>query len=171
MSTLIDESIDDAMIISILAENGKTSLRKVSAKVGTSYSSLRLKMRRLEDKGLMLLKPLVQASLYGSVAAFIEVEVEGFQEELAKRMHKCNRVLATIVVNNKVYAIALARSVDQIHLLLDELTSTAKVKSYTVKYGSIPGEAMVPIKSGGGCKNCMLRKAYGEMACMPTLRK
>lgn len=171
MSTLINESIDDAMIVSILAENGKTSLRKVSAKIGTSYSSLRWKIRKLEDNGLMLLKPLVQASLYGSIAAFIEVEVESSQEELAKRMYKCNRVLAAVVVNNRVYAIVLAKSVDQIHLLLDELTLTAKVKSYTVKYGSIPREAMVPIKNSGGCKNCILREAYGEMACMPTLRK
>ncbi|MEM1532515.1 MAG: winged helix-turn-helix transcriptional regulator [Desulfurococcaceae archaeon] len=171
MSTLINDSIDDAMIVSILAENGKISLRKVSAKVGMSYSSLRWKMRKLEDCGLMTLKPLVQASLYGSIAAFIEIEVESSQEELAKRMYKCNRVLAAVVVNNKVYAIALAKSVNQIHLLLDELTSTAKVKSYTVRYGSIPGEAMVPIKSGGGCKNCIVREAYGEMACMPTLRK
>ncbi len=171
MSTLIDKSVDDAMIVSILAENGKTSLRKVSAKVGMSYSSLRWKMRKLEDHGLMIVKPLVQASLYGSTAAFIEVEVENSQEELAKRMYKCNRVLAAVVVGSKVYAITLARSVDQIHLLLDELTSTAKVKSYVVKYGDIPGEAMVPIRSSGSCKNCILKKAYGETACMPTLRK
>lgn len=171
VSTLINESIDDAMIVSILAENGKTSLRKVSAKVGVPYSSLRWKMRKLEDNGLMLLKPLVQASLYGSIAAFIEVEVESSQEELAERMYKCNRVLAAVVISNKVYAIVLAKSVDQIHLLLDELASIAKVKSYIVKYGSIPEKAMVPIKSNGNCKNCILKEAYGEMACMPTLRR
>ncbi len=145
----------DTVFISELVRDARVSLRDLAAKTGLSYTSVRERLYRLRERGLIQFKPMVSPVLYGRVAAVVEFTGRNMSS-LAEELSMCNRVLFVMELNGSLVAGMAARSPAEILLTIEHFVRRHPgVSGYSVKYGKIPRSLYIPLKcSTPRCVEC-----------------
>ncbi len=172
---MANNSIDsmDAILIKELSKDGRVSLVKLSELTGLSYTSIRNRIQRLIDKGLLEIKPLVSIKLSGSVAAYVRFSVDN-PERLMMLLSKCNRVLG-IMKNNSHDIIVMVYGKNKMEIIffierMKQLYNDGLV-AYEIEYGELPKDLKIPVKNpDASCLDCIWRHLQLCSGCLPVLR-
>ncbi|GEM_PF-2357416 len=175
LALMANNNVDsmDAILIKELSKDGRVSLVKLSELTGLSYTSIRNRIQRLIDKGLLEIKPLVSIKLSGSVAAYVRFSVEN-PEKLLELLSKCNRVLG-IMKNNSHDVIAMVYAKNKMEIIffverMKQLYNDGLV-AYEIEYGELPKDLKIPVKNpDASCLDCIWRQLQLCSGCLPVLR-
>lgn len=166
----------DMVFIRELVRDGRISLRDLAEKTGLSYTSVRERLYRLRERGLISFKPMVSPRLYGRVAAVVEARGENLSS-LAEDMSLCNRVLFVMTSRDgrgeKIVAALVASSTAEIIVTLEHFFRKRGIQEYSISYGRIPGNLYIPLKcSTPRCIECSADDKIKALCrgCLPRPR-
>lgn len=159
---------DDEIMLKLLVENPRISIRKMSALMGVNYMSIREKLRRLVDKGVIRFHVSVPASVAGSHVGIIRIR-GGDGPKLREFAALCNRVLSYVSTNGGDSLILIyGKEKSEVMKVIDTIKSLDdKVLEVEVEFGRLPPNIYIPIKNGGS--GCTIGHCRDK--CLPSLRK
>lgn len=113
-----ESSLDrfDHMILSVLSENGRTSITELSKRIGLSKSPTQARLRRLESEGIIAgYKVLLDPILLGlDHVAFVEVRLNDTREAALKAFNQ---------------AVARVPEIEQAHMIAADFDYLLKVRT------------------------------------------
>lgn len=149
-------------IISILAENPRSSIRKISASTGLKYMYIRRSISRLCDKKMISFSLMISSSVMGQHVAYIRGKGEDIDRFLEK-LSNCNKILVVFRVNHSEFGLLVyGRNKEEIAEFIDMIRTGGRLFEISVEYGLLPSEAMIPIKNSNlkckipvDCEKCI----------------
>lgn len=167
----------DLVLIKELIKNGRISYSKLAQITGLAYASVREKIERLINKGLLEIKPLVSPKIYGKQAAILRIRTDNL-ESIASILSRCNKVLSIVKTMDSIVVVIVGRSKVEIAAVIEALIEKCgkdKINEYTIEYGVIPLNFMIPLRNNRtSCNECIFTKeednAIKCSGCLPVLR-
>jgi len=159
----------ETKFLEAVARNCRVLYKRVAKETGLSYQAVKTRVERAVRKGVLSIKPLILAKSFGRVGAVLRIKSNGNREKIIELLSKCNRVLGLITVNEEITAFFIAREKSEVISLINGLSLVGDgLAEYSVEYGEIPPDLLIPIKSVGDCEQkCPL--ALARKQCMPGL--
>jgi len=156
------------LVVSI-ANNCRVLYSKVAAETGASYSAVKMKIERAMERGLLSIKPLLSAKTFGRVGALLRIKTNGNREKMIELLTSCNRVLGLTILGDEIVAIIVARSKLDVTILINRLSLIGDgLVEYSVEYGEIPQNMMIPVKNTKDCEQgCIF--GFSGKHCLPSL--
>jgi len=99
----------DRKIISMLQEDGRTPLSKIAEAVGFSVMGVKKRVEKLEKKGILKIRSMLNVEKLGIKLAILAVEMESAEavEKAVERFRECPRVLRFFVTTGSYNLFAL----------------------------------------------------------------
>lgn len=151
-----------------MIEDPRMSIRKISAITGANYMSIRARLRRLVNRGIIKFQVSVPASIAGSHVGIIKIK-GGDSPKLRDFVSICNRVLSYISINGGDSLLLIyGREKSEIMKVIDVIRNLDDgVLEVEVNFGRVPPNIYISIKNGGN--GCVI--GHCKDKCLPTLRK
>lgn len=167
----------DLVLIKELIKNGRVSYSKLAQITGLAYASVREKIERLINKGLLEIKPLVSPKIYGKQAAILRIKTDDL-ESIVSVLSGCNKVLSIVKTVDSIVVVIVGRSKVEIAAVVEALIGKCgkdRVREYIVEYGVIPLNFMIPLRNNRtSCSECIFIKEENNVikcsGCLPVLR-
>jgi len=162
----VDSSVK--LVVSI-SNNCRVLYSKVAAEIGASCSAVKMRIERAMERGLLSVKPLFSAKTFGRVGALLRIKTDGNREKMIELLTRCNRVLGLTTLGDEIVAIIVARSKLDVMALINRLTLIGDgLVEYSVEYGEIPQNTMIPVKTTRDCEQgCIF--GFSSKDCLPSL--
>jgi len=158
-----------AKFLEAVARNCRVLYKRVAKETGLSYQAVKTRVERAVRRGMLSIKPLIIAKSFGRVGAVLRIKSSGNREKIIEILSKCNRVLGLITVNEEIIAVFIAREKSEVISLINGLSLVGDgLVEYSVEYGEIPPNLLIPVKYTGDCEQkCPL--AFTGKQCIPEL--
>ena len=120
-----DFTIDDLdrQLIDILAKDARTSNRKIASDLGVTEGTVRGRIRRLQNDGLIAFTAITSFDLANNTMAFIGIQAEFDRvREVASAIAKLPSINAVMVTMGRfnIMAFSLFRQLDHLHEIASE---------------------------------------------------
>ncbi len=161
----------DMRLIKELTMNGRVSVTRLARETGLSYTAVRNRLKRLFGNGLLEIKPVVSAKIFGTVAAYLRVKTRN-PLKLMEKFNGCNKLVGVMMIGEEVVVILASKSKRDLVFTIDRIISTDPgVEEYSIEYGRLPSFVKIPVKNPvPDCENCMYYKLGLCNGCLPALR-
>lgn len=175
MSIDLSESNDvETRLLESMIRNCRVNLASVSKETGLKYSSLQIRFKRLKERGLFDVKPMVSTKLAGYIGAVVRFRAE-HKERMVDFLSKCNRVIGLMENDNgEIIALMYGRSKVEINTIVSSISLHGDgISEFSIEYGKLPLTLLIPLKKSEVCLNeCILKETIGSIcqSCLPYLR-
>ncbi len=162
----------DLVLIRELTRDGRISFNELAKLTGLAYTSIRERILRLRERGLLDIKPMVSPKIYGNYGALLKIKTKA-PGRIVDLLSKCNRVLSLMTNREYVIVTLVAPSYIELLFLVDSIIRRVDVdiEEYSIEYGKVPEGFLIPLRNPEpACNNCKIREIYGCRGCLPVLR-
>ncbi len=161
----------DVKLIKYLTMNGRISITRLAEETGLSYTAVRNRLKRLFGNGLLEIKPIVSAKIYGTTAAFLRIKTRN-PVKLVEKFSSCNKLVGIMSTGSEVLVLLASRTKKDIAYTIDRIISSDPgLEEFSIEYGRIPSFIKIPIKNPEpDCENCIYYKLKLCSGCLPLLR-
>jgi len=145
-----------------LVENPRISIRRLAQALGVNYLTLRDRLRKLVNKGLVDFALMVSPILAGSVAAIVRVRSSSI-DKLLTVASRCNRVITGVRISeSNAIIVVYGRDKGDIASVIDMLRENVDGDiEVSIEYGRLPLDFKVQIRNPRPncthlhCNNCI----------------
>ncbi len=156
-------------LMRVIAKHCRISYTRVAREIGHNYLSVKVKIERAIARGLMDVKPLVSAKLYGKIGALLRFKASN-PGKIIEFLSKCNRVLGVMSIGDEIVAMLVARDKLEVMAIINRLSLFGDgLKEYSIEYGEIPPYMMIPVKNHDTCEHDCLNRIFENRSCLPSL--
>lgn len=160
---------DGITLMRSITRNCRVSYARIARETGQNYVTVKMKIERAISKGLLDIKPLVSAKLFGRVGAILRLKTRN-PSRIIEFLSKCNRILGVMVNGEEIIAMAVGKDKVEIIAIINRLSLIGDgLLEYSIEYGELPSILLIPVKNCNICESECFNYILRGRSCLPSL--